>query len=213
MNPPFKIVKNAVPKDHADFLYEYINIRCEATKYLYKEKLVKEHPKNFPLFHGTFDDDPKTLGSYMLYGDPAFDLLMMNLLEKVISESGENLMPMVTYARIYTKGHELSVERRTGRGPENITAAIHLGSEGSSKIWPSYIQSPEGETFKTELGVGDMVLYGGECKHSREACEHDYYGQVMLHYTKQGFLAPDNKPFKVLDGRRALGIPKTEWLK
>ena len=200
MNPPFKVVKNVVPEAHANFLYEYINIRYEATKHLYYDKLVQENP-----IHGTFDDDPKTLGAYVLYGDPAFDLLMMNLLEKVKSESGEDLIPMTSYARLYFKDHELSGERPTGRGPENITAAIHLGSEGSPKIWPFYIQSPEGETFQADLGVGDMVLYVGECKHSREACEHDFYGQVMSHYTKRGM-------GKILDGRSHLGLPKTEWL-
>ena len=200
MNPPFKVVKNIIPKDHAKFLYEYQNIRYEATKYLYENKLVQPSP-----IHGTFDDDLKTPGAYLIYGDPAFDLLLMNLQKRVMSESGEDLMPVASYLRLYFKGHELVGTRKSGRGPENITAAIHLGHEGSENIWPFYIQSLEGETFKADLDVGDMVVYVGECKHWREPCEHDYYGQVMLHYIKDG-------TGEMLDGRTHLGVPKKSWM-
>ena len=203
MNPPFKVVKNFVPEDHAKFLYEFINIRFEATKHLYKNKLVQPSP-----IHGFIDDEyDKTPGAYFIYGDPAFDLLMVNQLEGVKSESGEDLIPMNSSARLYLRDHSMD---NTGieKGPENITAAIHLGSEGSSKIWPFYIKSPEGETFQADLGVGDMVVYAGECKTWREPCEHDYYGQVMLHYSKKGSLTKDNKPVKILDGRSNLGLPK-----
>ena len=190
MNPPYKLVEKAITEVHAKFLYEYFNIRNEATKYLLKNKLVERHP-----IHGDFDESdwlsPKS--PYVIYGDPMFDLEMMEQLETVKSESGEDLMPMVSYARLYTKDDELI--RHTDRiWNRKITATVHLGSEGSNNSWPLYVQSLEGETAEVHLNAGDMLVYVGECQHWREPCEHDNYSQLMLHYTQKGSVTPENEP-------------------
>ena len=203
MNPPFKVVKKAIPEVHAKFLYEYQNVRYEATKHLYKNKLVQNNP-----IHGSFDNSPSTPGAFVLFGDPAFDLLMMNMLDTVKLESGDDLIPIISNARLYLKGHEIMATRGTGRSADNITAAIHLGHEGSvgDKLYSFFIQSPDGVVFQADLDVGDMVVYDGSSqKNWREPCEHDYYGQVMLQYGKSG------TGRKMLDGRSHLGIPGGDY--
>ena len=207
MNPPYKILEKAITEVHAQFLYEYLNIRSEATKHLLENNLVERHP-----IHGDFDEgDWLSPGApYVIYGDPMFDLEMMEQLEKVKDLSGEDLIPMVSYTRLYRKDDVL-VKHNDRPWNRKITATIHLGSEGSNNSWPLYVQSLEGETAEVHLNVGDMLVYVGECQHWREPCEHDNYGQLMLHYTQRGSVTPENEPVEILDGRSHLGTP-CSWI-
>jgi hypothetical protein len=205
INPPYILVKGVISKDHGRFLYEYQKTRCSAVIELYKNKEVYKH-----VVQGDFNPAWLSPVLYWLYGDPHFDLLMMNQFETIKEKTGLDIMPMVSLARLYKKDDFL------GRHPDRIwdrklTASVHLGHEGTNDTWPLILQMGEGETYQINLGVGDMLIYLGECDHWRMPCQHSYYGQVMLHYTLRDSVSPDNKPVEIFDGRTHFGVP-CPWL-
>lgn len=205
MNPPYILVKNVISEDHAKFLYEYQKTRHKIIKELYETKEVNEH-----VVQGSFDPAWLSPIFYWLYGDPHFDLLMINQLEMIKEKTGEDIMPMTSLARLYKKDDELKPhpDRIWDR---KITATVHLGSEGSINTWPFFCQLDGGETCQANLAVGDMLIYLGACHHWRKPCEHDYYGQVMLHYTQRGSVTGEGKPVEIFDGRTHFGVP-CPWL-
>jgi len=196
------VIENALSKEHCNFLYEYQTIKYLRTKYFYENGLFADQP-----FLGTLEDEPECKGSFVLFGDPAFDLVMMRQLESVEKYSGHELLPMVSNCRMYLKGNVIMSSRGTGRTEENITAAVHLGHDGSDKLYPFFVGLKTGESFQANLNVGDMIVYDGSITSNwREPCEHDYYGQVMLQYIKKGSVN-----HKVLDGRTHLGMPGGDY--
>lgn len=215
MNPPYILVKEAISKEDAQTLYDYQKTRYKAVKSMYETKEVNEH-----VVQGSFDPAWLSPVFNWLYGDPHFDLLMMNQFETVKKQTGEDLMPMVSLARLYKKDDDLK-KHHDRMWDRKITATIHLGSEGflgqtedGSEIpntWPFFCQLDGGETCQANLAAGDMLIYLGECDHWRETCEHDYYGQVMLHYTQRGSVTGEGKPVEIFDGRTHFGVP-CPWL-
>ena len=218
MNPPYILVKEAISKEDAQTLYEYQKTRYNTVKALYETKEVNEH-----IVQGKFDPALLSPIFTFLYGDPHFDLLMMNQLELIKEKTGEDLIPMVSMAKLYKKDDELVNHVDNYLVDRKITATIHLGSEGLMgqleddsvvpMTWPFFCQLNGGQTCQANLAVGDMLIYLGECNHWRETCEHDYYGQVMLHYTQRGNVTKNNKPVEIFEGKTNLGLPTAYLVK
>ena len=130
-------------------------------------------------------------------------------------ETGLNLVPTYSYARIYKKGDEL--KRHKDRPSCEISTTLNLGGDP----WPIFIDGTGADSVideyknihkhnapkgtKVLLEVGDMLVYSGcELEHWREPFEGSVCGQVFLHYNHvNGPFADKNK----FDKRPMLGIP------
>jgi hypothetical protein len=143
------------------------------------------------------------------------ETLLVKVLPVMASETGLELVPTYSYARLYKKGDEL--KRHKDRHSCEISTTIHLGGDP----WPIFIDgtgadnvidehknihkpnAPEGT--KVFLEVGDMLVYSGyELEHWREPFEGNTCGQVFLHYNHvDGPFAEKNR----FDNRPMLGVP------
>jgi len=132
-----------------------------------------------------------------VYGAPAFDSLLEQLVPYFEQAIGKKLLPTYSYARIYRVGDELKNHR--DRPSCEISATITLGFRGD--IWPIFMAKPSitdtGVTVvdennnthfvenisKIEMNIGDVVLYHGqEVFHWREKYHGEWQAQVFLHY-------------------------------
>ena len=163
---------------------------------------------------GTWGDQ-QVPNTYSHYGDPVMETLLMKVLPRMQQETGLDLVPTYSYARLYKQGDIL--RRHKDRPSCEISTTIHLG--GSS--WPIFIDptgsnnvideyknihkpnAPPGNVV--DLNVGDMLVYSGcDLEHWREPLEGSICGQVFLHYNhKNGPFAENNK----FDKRPMLGLP------
>ena len=208
----YKVIKNAISYELANFIFNYFLLKRDAVKWMYQNNITYDNG-----MLGTWTDK-QIPNTYSHYADPVMETLLMKVLPKMQRETGLQLIPTYSYARLYKKGDIL--HRHKDRPSCEISTTIHLG--GNS--WPIFIDgtgadsilsgnetttivkpnAPEGT--KVLLEVGDMLVYSG-CKleHWREPLEGDVCGQVFLHYNHvNGPFAEKNR----FDKRPMLGIPK-----
>ena len=205
----FQVIKNAVPYELANFIFNYFLLKRDAVDFMYKNNITYDNGSL-----GTWTDK-QVPNTYSHYADMVMETLLMKVLPKMQQETGLELIPTYSYARIYKRGDIL--KRHKDRPSCEISTTLNLG--GSS--WPIFIDgtgadnvideyknivkpgAPEGT--KVLLDVGDMLVYSGcELEHWREPFDGDICGQVFLHYNHvNGPFAEKNK----FDGRPMLGLP------
>ena len=208
----YQVIKNAISYELANFIFNYFLLKRDAVKWMYQNNITYDNG-----MLGTWTDK-QIPNTYSHYADPVMETLLMKVLPKMQRETGLQLIPTYSYARLYKKGDIL--HRHKDRPSCEISTTIHLG--GNS--WPIFIDgtgadsilsgnetttivkpnAPEGT--KVLLEVGDMLVYSG-CKleHWREPLEGNTCAQVFLHYNHvNGPFAEKNK----FDGRPLLGVPK-----
>jgi len=206
----YQVVKNAVSYELANFIFNYFLLKRDAVKFLYQNNITYDNG-----LLGTWTDK-QVPNTYSIYADPAMETLMMKVLPKMKQETGLQLVPTYSYARLYKKGDIL--KRHKDRPSCEISTTLNLGGDP----WPIFIDgtgadnvvdeykniikpnAPEGT--KVLLEVGDMLVYSGcELEHWREPFEGETCGQVFLHYNHvNGPFAEENR----FDKRPMLGIPK-----
>ena len=160
--------------------------------------------------------DAQIPNTYSHYADPVMETLLMKVLPVMQQETGLQLIPTYSYARVYKNGDEL--KRHKDRPSCEISTTINLGGDP----WSIFIDGTGADNVineqqnlikpnapagtRVDLKVGDMLVYSGcELEHWREPFEGDSCGQVFLHYNHvNGPFADKNK----LDGRPMLGLPK-----
>ena len=138
----------------------------------------------FQLFQeGKTKKDTQCTLSESIYGDPLFDNLLEVLSKPLSQLLGIQLLPTVSYARLYRPGEVL--EKHTDRRACEISATMTLGHDEKSNIWPIYL----GENDEDEVGkqviieVGDLLMYrGNELKHWRPKYKGEWQVQVFFHY-------------------------------
>jgi hypothetical protein len=163
---------------------------------------------------GTWSDT-QIPNTYSHYADHVMETMLMKVLPRMQQETGLQLVPTYSYARLYKKGDEL--RRHKDRPSCEISTTLNLGGDP----WPIFIDgtgadcvideykkiikpdAPKGT--KVLLEVGDMLVYSGcDLEHWREPFEGNICGQVFLHYNHvDGPFADKNK----FDGRPMLGLP------
>ena len=208
----YQVIKGAVSYELANFIFNYFLLKRDAVKFLYQNNITYDNG-----LLGTWTDK-QVPNTYSIYADPAMETLMMKVLPKMKQETGLQLVPTYSYARLYKKGDIL--KRHKDRPSCEISTTVHLGGNP----WPIFIDgtgadsilsgsetttvvkpnAPEGT--KVLLEVGDMLVYSGcELEHWREPFEGETCGQVFLHYNHvNGPFAEENR----FDKRPMLGIPK-----
>jgi hypothetical protein len=188
----YKVVKQAINYELANFLFNYFLLKREAVEHMYNTNMTYDTG-----MLGTWGDT-QIPNTYSIYGDPAFDTLLMKMLPVMKKETGLDVVPTYSYARMYKKGDEL--KKHKDRPSCEISTTLNLGGDP----WPIFL-----ENNKVMLETGDMLIYEG-CKleHWREPFEGDNCGQVFLHYNNAN---GQFKNMNVFDGREKLGIPS--WQK
>ena len=205
----YQVIKNAVPYELANFIFNYFLLKRDAVDFMYKNNITYDNGSL-----GTWTDK-QIPNTYSHYADMVMETLLMKVLPKMQQETGLQLIPTYSYARIYKKGDIL--KRHKDRPSCEISTTLNLGGNP----WPIFIDgtgannvvdeykniikpgAPEGT--KVLLDVGDMLVYSGcELEHWREPFDGDICGQVFLHYNHvNGPFAEKNK----FDGRPMLGLP------
>ena len=205
----FQVIKNAGPYELANFIFNYFLLKRDAVDFMYKNNITYDNGSL-----GTWADK-QVPNTYSHYADMVMETLLMKVLPKMQQETGLQLIPTYSYARIYKRGDIL--RRHKDRPSCEISTTLNLGGNP----WPIFIDgtgadnvideyknivkpgAPEGT--KVLLDVGDMLVYSGcELEHWREPFDGDICGQVFLHYNHvNGPFAEKNK----FDGRPMLGLP------
>ena len=195
----YKILKKAISKDVADFVYRYFLNKRMVARFLFDQRWISP----FTTEWGVWNDE-QVPNTYAHYGDVAMETLLAKLNGKMEKETGYKLNPTYSYARIYKTGDVL--HRHKDRYSCEVSTTLHLGGDP----WPIYLD-PTGKTgqagIKIILKPGDMLLYSGcEVEHWREAFPGKDCGQVFLHYNdSQKKTAKENK----FDKRPMLGLPSS----
>ena len=188
-NNKYQVIKNALPCELADFIFNYFLIKKNAVNFLYQNKLYSPN-----VILGDWED-PQIPNTYSCYGDFAMETLMVKMLPVMKKQTGLNLIPTYSYARVYKKGDEL--KKHKDRPSCEISTTLNLGGDH----WSIYL-----EGIKVDLQQGDMLIYSGcELEHWREPFEGNFCVQVFLHYNHaNGKFGQKN----LFDKRPILGIPK-----
>ena len=205
----YKVIKNAISYDLANFIFNYFLLKRDAVEFMYKNNIHSESS-----ILGTWKDK-QIPNTYSCYGDFVMDTLLMKVLPIMKQETGLDLIPTYSYARAYKKGDIL--KRHKDRPSCEISTTLNLGGDqwpifidptGSNNVIDEYKNihkpnAPKGD--KVVLEVGDMLVYNGcDLEHWREEFMGNICGQVFLHYNQvNGKFADSNK----FDGRPMLGLP------
>ena len=197
----YKVIKSAISRELADFVYSYFLMKRQVVKYFFDQKYISPYTR----YLGTWADAqiPET---YSTYGDIAMETLLEKVKPIMEKETGMSLIETYSYARIYKKGDEL--KRHKDRPSCETSCTLNLGGDE----WPIFLE-PSGEEgkegVKVLLNPGDMLIYRGcDLEHWRDPFKGDNCGQVFLHYNDlNGKFAEQNK----YDGRPFLGLPA--WFK
>jgi len=209
MSFKYQVIKNAVSFELANFIFNYFLLKRDAVDFMYKHNITYDNG-----MFGTWTDQ-QVPNTYSHYSDMVMETLMMKVLPKMQQETGLQLIPTYSYARLYKKGDIL--KRHKDRPSCEISTTINLGGDpwpifidgtGSNNVIDEYknIHKPNApKGTKVLLEVGDMLVYSGcELEHWRKPFEGNICGQVFLHYNHvNGPFADKNK----FDGRPKLGLP------
>ena len=184
----YQVIKGAISYELANFVFNYFLLKQDAVDFMYKNNITYDNG-----MLGTWTDE-QIPNTYSHYADFAMETLLVKMLPVMAKETGLNLVPTYSYARIYKHGDEL--KKHKDRPSCEISTTINLGGDP----WSIFI-----EGTKVLLEVGDMLVYSGcDLEHWREPFDGDICGQVFLHYNHvNGPFANKNR----FDGRPMLGLP------
>ena len=205
----YHVIKGAVSYELANFIFNYFLLKRDAVTFMYENNLLHDNG-----MCGTYGDT-QVPDTYSHYADQVMETLLVKMLPVMAKETGLELVPTYSYARIYKKGDIL--KRHKDRPSCEISTTLNLGGDP----WPIFIDgtgannvinerqnivkpnAPKGT--KVLLERGDMLVYSGcDLEHWREPFEGNICGQVFLHYNHvNGPFAEKNK----FDGRPMLGLP------
>ncbi len=211
----YQVIKNAVSYELANFVFNYFMLKRDAVKWMYENNITYDND-----MLGTWKDQ-QIPNTYSHYADPVMETLLVKVLPVMQKETGLDLCPTYSYARLYKNGDIL--HRHKDRPSCEISTTINLGGDP----WPIFI-NPDlnaGYTYGSEVGihkvqkyeptndegvkvlleVGDMLVYSGcDLEHWREPFDGNICGQVFLHYNHVNGPFADKNRF---DGRPMLGLP------
>lgn len=142
-----------------------------------------------------------------VYGDPAFDTLLIMTAPLVSKIIGISLVPTYSYARIYYKGSKL--RPHWDRDECEHSVSINL-EQSSTDSWPIYMHDKiKGQTSSCNLNKGDAIIYkGSELIHWRDPLEADSHSQLFLHFVDAKGVHVD----KIFDSRSYPGAPFSELI-
>lgn len=145
--------------------------------------------------------DGQVANSLGIYGDPAFDTLMLMCLPSVEAVVGKKLLPTYTYARIYFNGADLLPH--LDRDECEHSVSLSLGGTAEA-LWPLWFKKEEAEPEYAAMYEGDAVIYSGnKVHHWRDRFEGETQFQVFMHYVD----ADGDHKDQLFDTRPYIGLP------
>ena len=188
----YLVVKNAIPVDVANFVYDYFNMKRRTFITLKETGYISK----FDVDWGEYDKQVPT--AYAHYADLAMETILDILTPKMSKLTKLDLTPTYSYARIYGKGDIL--HRHTDRYPCEVSTTLNLGGD----MWPICLIDKNGKHKEIKLNPSDMLIYNGcELEHWRDEFKGDICSQVFLHYNIKNDKADTN----LYDNRLHLGLP------
>jgi len=193
----YTVLKKAISKELADFVYKYFLNKRNVARFLFDQKYISPFNQEYGVWN-----DEQVPNTYSHYSDIAMETLLQEIKPIMEKHIGIKLSPTYSYARIYKKGDILN--RHKDRYSCEISTTLNLGGDS----WPIYLD-PTGKQgqagIEINLEAGDMLIYSGcDLEHWREEFKGKNCGQVFLHYNKDGSKkAKEN----YLDKRPLLGVP------
>ena len=197
----YSVLRNAISKEIADFVYNYFLNKRKVARFLFDQKYISP----FTEYFGVWNDE-QVPNTYSHYSDIAMETLLEQVKPVMEKHTSLKLSPTYAYARIYKKGDVLA--RHKDRYSCEISTTLNLGGDP----WAIYLD-PTGNKgqagIKVDLKPGDMLIYSGcDLEHWREEFTGKDCGQVFLHYNKSSSkTAKEN----LYDKRPFLGLPA--WYK
>ena len=193
------VIKQAISKDLATFIYNYFLMKKQVYDTCLKERYISPYEVILGYYEGSNEQIPYT---YSCYSDIVMETLMLKCQPIMEKTTGLKLQPAYTYARLYKKGDVL--KRHKDRFSCEISTTMNLGGDK----WDLYLE-PSGEVgkkgIKVDLQQGDMLVYSGcELEHWREKFKGKSCGQVFLHYNNKKTKGSEQNIF---DKRKHLGLP------
>ena len=195
----YVIIKQAISKDMATFIYNYFLMK----KQVYDTCLKSRYLSPYETLLGEYgSSNAQVPNTYSTYADIVMETLMLKCQPIMEKTTGLKLQPAYTYARIYKKGDVL--KRHKDRFSCEISTTLFLGGDK----WDLYLE-PSGQEgkkgIKVDLEQGDMMVYSGcELEHWRNKFKGKSCGQVFLHYNNHKTPGSQQNLF---DRRPHLGLP------
>ena len=207
------VIKEAVPKQIAEFVYNYFLMKRQVARTLFDERYISQFTTEFGVWN-----DEQVPNTYSHYADIAMETLLLRTLPVMEKYTKLKLNPTYSYARIYKTGDIL--HRHKDRFSCEISTTLNLGGDP----WPIHLEPKKNvgiadgkkitnvsnnKGISIILKPGDMLVYKGmELEHWREEFQGDNCAQVFLHYNNQKSKDADKNIF---DRRKHLGLPA--WFK
>ena len=208
----YHVIKSALSYELANFIFNYFLLKRDAVKYMYENNITWDNG-----MFGTWTDQ-QVPNTYSHYADNVMETLLVKMLPVMAKETGLQLVPTYSYARLYKNGDIL--KRHKDRPSCEISTTLNLGGDD----WPIYLSPnenvgpPDGKNItvaseakgvKVDLKPGDMLVYRGvDLEHWREKFKGTECVQVFLHYNNRKTPGAKNNMF---DARPHLGLPS--WFK
>jgi len=126
----YQVIKNAVSYELANFIFNYFLLKRDAVDFMYKNNITHDNG-----MLGTWTDQ-QIPNTYSHYADMVMETLMMKVLPKMQQETGLELIPTYSYARIYKKGDEL--KRHKDRPSCEISTTVNLGGNICGQVFLHY---------------------------------------------------------------------------
>lgn len=178
----FEVVQHFIPPYFTEYLKNYFDLLRVNNQIPYK-------------------GDEQVANSLAIYGDPAFDMLMLMSLPMVEDIVGKKLLPTYTYARIYFNGADLLPH--VDRDECEHSVSLSLGGDYNA-LWPLWFKNGDKEPEYAAMGPGDAVIYqGNKVLHWRDPFEGEIQFQVFMHYVE----AEGEYKDKLFDTRPYIGLP------
>ena len=163
----YQVIRKAASYELSNFIFNYFLLKRDAVKYMYKNNIVHDIG-----MLGTWSDI-QIPNTYSIYADHEMETLMVKMLPVMKKETGLQLIPTYSYARLYKKGDIL--HRHKDRPSCEISTTMNLGGDP----WPIFIDGTGADSIlsgretttvvkpnapkgtKVLLEVGDMLVYSG----------------------------------------------------
>ena len=188
----YLVVKNAIPIDVANFVYDYFNMKRRTYYTLKNTSYISKFDADWG------EHDKQVPNAYAHYADMAMETILDLLTPKMSKLTKLDLTPTYSYARIYGKGDIL--HPHTDRYSCEVSTTLNLGGD----MWPIWLVDKNGKHKEIKLNPSDMLIYNGcELKHWRDEFKGDICSQVFLHYN----IKNDKGNSNLYDQRLHLGLP------
>lgn len=180
----YKVIRNVIDKQTLEIINNAFHITKDVDYFL--NNINNNNVNRF--------GDAQYKNSYSSYGHHIFESLMLYLKPLVEENTGKQLLPTYSYARIYWKGDEL--KKHTDRPACEYSVSLCI--DYKNKPWDIYFDN---ECFTLE--AGDLIIYKGcEVEHWRLPYDGEEQTQVFLHYVD----ASGPHTNQALDCRPMLGL-------